>query len=67
MIRTNVVLDNQILDKAKHLTGITTTKNLLHYANLEIIRHKRQKDLLKLKGSISWEGNLAHSRLGRIY
>lgn len=62
MVRTNIVLDVSILDKAKSLTGIRTTKAVVDYALKELVRHKRQKDLLKLKGNINWEGDLDRSR-----
>lgn len=65
MIRTNVVLDTNVLGKAKNLTGIKTTKEIIHYALKELVRHKRQKDVLKLKGRVDWKGNLDDSRLGR--
>ncbi len=65
MIRTNIVLDNGVLGKAKHLTGFKTTRAVVHYALKELVRHKRQKDLLTLKGKVIWEGNLATSRIGR--
>jgi len=65
MHRTNVVLDTSVLGKAKILTGIKTTKDIIHYALKELVRHKRQKELLKLKGSVDWKGDLNSSRLGR--
>ena len=65
MIRTNVVLDDGVLGKAKHLTGFKTTRAVIQYALKELVRHKRQKDLLRLRGKVSWAGNLGESRLGR--
>ena len=63
MVRTNIVLDPSILDRAKDLTGIRTTKGVVDYALKELVRHKRQRDLIKLKGKIKWEGDLSRSRL----
>ncbi len=65
MIRTNIVLDDGVLGKAKNLTGLKTTRAVIHHALKELVRHKRQKDLLQLKGNVSWQGNLETSRIGR--
>ena len=62
MGRTNVVLDDDLVTKAKSLTGIKTIRQLIDYALQELIRHKRQKELLKLKGKIDWQGNLDEMR-----
>jgi len=65
MRRTNVVLDDTLVAKAKALTGIATTRELLDHALRELVRHKRQRDLLKLRGKVDWEGDLDAMRRGR--
>jgi Arc/MetJ family transcription regulator len=66
MGRTNVILDDELVDKAKSMTGIRTIRELVHHALRELVRHKRQRDLLKLQGTIEWEGNLDELRQGRM-
>jgi Arc/MetJ family transcription regulator len=66
MRRTNVVLDEKMVGRAKQLTGIKVTRQLLDYALRELLRHRRQRDLLKLRGNVDWEGDLAEMRLGRF-
>ena len=58
MGRTNVVLDDELVEECQQLTGITTRRALIDYALHELLRHGRQRQLLELKGSIKWEGNL---------
>jgi Arc/MetJ family transcription regulator len=65
MRRTSVVLDEELLGEAKKLTGITTTRQLVDHALRELIRLGRQRDILKLKGKIHWEGDLDQMRGGR--
>jgi Arc/MetJ family transcription regulator len=65
MKRTCVVLDEKVIARAKRLTGIKATRQLLDYALRELIRHQRQLDIFKLKGKIDWEGDLAELRRGR--
>lgn len=65
MKRTNVVLDEELVGTAKTLTGIRTTRRVVDHALRELVRHRRQLRLLKLKGRIHWEGDLDEMRRGR--
>lgn len=65
MKRTNIVLDEELVDKAKELCGIKTTRRLVDHALRELVRHGRQRDLLKLRGNVDWEGDLDAMRRGR--
>jgi Arc/MetJ family transcription regulator len=67
MGRTNVVLNDDLVTKAKSLTGIKTIRQLIDYALHELVRHKRQKEILKLKGKINWQGNLDEMRESRQF
>ncbi len=57
-IRTNILLDKQLLDAALQSTGIKTRRELIDYALRELVRHQQQRRLLSLKGNIQWEGDL---------
>ncbi len=65
MGKTNVVLDDELIEECKKLTGIETRRELIDYALHEVRRRGRQKRLLELKGSVQWEGELARWREGR--
>jgi len=65
MGRTNIVLDEELVDKARSMTGIKTIRELVHHALRELVRHKRQRDLLKLRGKLDWEGDIDALRRGR--
>jgi Arc/MetJ family transcription regulator len=65
MGRTNVVLDDQLVAKCKKETGIRTIRALIEHALRELLRHKRQRKVLELKGTVHWEGNLGTWRKGR--
>jgi Arc/MetJ family transcription regulator len=66
MKRTNIVLDEKLVGKGMRLTGIATQKELIDYALRELVRRKEQKRILKLKGRVSWEGNLDQMRAHRF-
>lgn len=65
MSRTNIVLDDKLVNSALKITKLKTRRALVDYALREILRHAKQHDLLKLRGKIHWEGDLETSREGR--
>jgi Arc/MetJ family transcription regulator len=67
MKRTNVVLDEKIVGRAKKITGIKVTRQLLDYALRELLRRRQQRDILKLRGKLDWQGDLAEMRRGRSF
>ena len=65
MVRTNIVLDEKLVNEALKVTKIKTRRALIDYALHELLRHAKQAELLKLRGKIHWQGDLAASRQGR--
>ncbi len=65
MSRTNVVLDDRLVDDCQKTTGLKTRRALIDHALQELLRHERQKKVLELKGTVRWEGNLARWRKKR--
>ena len=65
MTRTNVVLDDKLVEKCLQATGIKTRRGLIDYALQELLRRENQKKLLELKGRIDWQGDLVSWRKGR--
>jgi Arc/MetJ family transcription regulator len=63
-MRTNIVLDDKLVNNCIKATGIKTKKSLIDYALKELLRHKEQKKILELKGKITWEGSLDEMRKG---
>ena len=58
MKRTNIVLDETLIQKGMRLTGLKTQRELVDYALRELVRRKEQKSLLKLRGQFKWDGDL---------
>jgi Arc/MetJ family transcription regulator len=65
MKRTNVILDEAVVGRGKRLTGIKTTRALIDHALRELVRRRRQRDILKLRGAVDWKGDLRQMRRGR--
>jgi Arc/MetJ family transcription regulator len=61
-MRTNVVLDDDLLREAFGLTGVRTKKDLIHLALEELIRVRRKKDLTELAGRIHFRKGFNHKR-----
>jgi Arc/MetJ family transcription regulator len=65
MKRTNVVLDDDLVEDCIKATGIKTRKAVIDHALRELLRRENQTKILDLKGNIDWEGNLDEWRQGR--
>ena len=64
-VRTNIVLDVNLVEAGLAATGLRTRRELVDFALRELLRHEQQKKLLALKGKVTWEGNLEAMRAGR--
>jgi Arc/MetJ family transcription regulator len=67
MKRTNIVLDEDLVARAKEATGIATTRQLVDHALHELLRLERQRSILKLRGRIDWQGDLSAMRRRRAF
>ncbi len=48
-MRTNIVLDDELLRKAAEIAGTKTKKSTVEYALKELIRQKAMQELLELR------------------
>lgn len=65
MLRTNIELDQELVNEAMKLTHLKTKKELVNYALKELVRKVKRKNLLSLEGKVKWEGNLYDMRKSR--
>jgi Arc/MetJ family transcription regulator len=64
-MRTNIVLDDVLVEEARKLTGIKTKKELIDEALRTLIRIRRQSEARSLRGKLHWEGDLDEMRQSR--
>jgi len=64
-MRTNIVIDDKLMDDALKATGLTTKKEAVELGLKTLIRLKKQERIRKFRGKISWEGDLAAMRKTR--
>ena len=53
-MRTNIVLDDHLMEEAFKLSGIKTKKKLIHLALKEFVDNQRRLSLLDLEGKIEF-------------
>jgi Arc/MetJ family transcription regulator len=64
-MRTNIDIDDDLLEEALRLTGLKTKKAVVEQGLRTLVRLKRQEDILSLVGKVRWEGDLDESRRDR--
>lgn len=65
MKRTNLVLDEHLLQEATRLAGERTYSRTVERALRDFVRRARARRILDLAGSGLWEGDLAEVREDR--
>lgn len=65
-MRTNIVLDDRLVEEAMHLSGIRTKREVVDAALHAFVRLQRQRAVLALEGAVSWEGDLNIVRTARF-
>jgi Arc/MetJ family transcription regulator len=66
-MRTNIDIDDELLDKAMRLAGTTTKKSTVEKALELLILSYEQRKVLELYGTVKWEGDLAEMRRDRDF
>ena len=61
-MRTNIEIDDQLMRTAMKLSNTKTKKETVEHTLRALIQREQQRRMLKLKGNVVWEGNLAEMR-----
>ena len=65
--KTNLLLDEELVETAKKLTGSRFTKDVVDLALRRLVRNARRRRILRLVGKVKWEGDLSEMRRGRRF
>jgi len=65
-MRTNIVIEEELIKKALEYTGLKTKKEVVNFALRELIQRKERKEILRFKGKLRWEGDLEEMRRSRF-
>ena len=63
-MRTNIVIDDQLMSEALKATGFSTKKEAVEEGLKLLVRRNKQQDIRKLRGKMKWEGDLDEMRGG---
>jgi Arc/MetJ family transcription regulator len=61
--RTNIVIDDSLMEKAMAVSGLTTKREVVEKALMEFVQHRVRKDLLELEGKIRFQDGYDHRAL----
>lgn len=61
-MRTNIVIDDDLMTSALNATGLKTKKDVVEQGLKLIIRRQEQQAIRGLHGKIKWDGNLEEMR-----
>jgi Arc/MetJ family transcription regulator len=62
-MRTNIVLDDELVKHAQELTGIKTKRAVVDQALRILVMVHERIGIRELRGKLKWEGDLDQSRL----
>ena len=66
MKRTNLMVDEEILDEAMRLTGERSWSAVVRRAVAELVQRAKARRILDLQGTGAWEGDLSAMRGDRV-
>ncbi len=62
-MRTNIVIDDALMNDAKQVSGFKTKKETIESALKLLIKVKSQSFIKKYRGKLKWEGDLESMRI----
>jgi len=57
-MRTNIVIDDTLMDLALKTTGLKTKKEVVEEALKLLLKVKKQSQLKSLRGKLTWESDI---------
>ncbi|MEJ2618679.1 MAG: type II toxin-antitoxin system VapB family antitoxin [Candidatus Thiodiazotropha sp.] len=61
-MRTNIVIDDDLMAQALKATGLETKKDVVEQGLKLLVKRSKQQSIRSLRGKIKWEGNLDEMR-----
>lgn len=61
-MRTNVVVDDDLMESALKLSGLKTKKDAIEEGLKLLVQVKRQREIKRFRGKLKWTGNLEAMR-----
>ncbi|WP_257281418.1 MULTISPECIES: type II toxin-antitoxin system VapB family antitoxin [unclassified Endozoicomonas] len=61
-MRTNIVIDDDLMAQALKATGLDTKKEVVEQGLKLLVKRSEQQSIRSLRGKITWEGDLDEMR-----
>lgn len=61
-MRTNIIIDDDLMSEVLKTTGLKTKKEAVEQGLRLLVKKSKQQNLRKLRGKLSWEGDLDEMR-----
>jgi len=61
-MRTNIVIDDQLMKEAKTASGLSTKKEIVEKGLELLIRLNKQSEIKNWRGKFKWDGDLDQMR-----
>ncbi|WP_234567941.1 type II toxin-antitoxin system VapB family antitoxin [Rhodohalobacter sp. 614A] len=61
-MRTNVVIDDDLMDEALKVSRLKTKKDAVEEGLKLLVQRKKQENIRNLRGKLSWSGDLEKMR-----
>ncbi len=62
-MRTNIEIDDKLMDEARRASGLRTKRATVEEALKLLVQTKKQAGIRRLRGKLQWEGSLDEIRL----
>jgi Arc/MetJ family transcription regulator len=61
-MRTNIVINDRLMDEALRLTGVKSKREVVELALKTLIQLKQQTQIKAYRGKLQWDGDLESMR-----
>ena len=65
VMRTNIVIDDELMAEVMEATGIQTKREAVEMGLKVLLRLKKQEGIRKYRGKLDWQGDLNDMRTDR--
>ena len=64
-MRTNIVIDDKLMKDTLKVTGLRTKREAVELGLRTLLRLRKQEEIRKYRGKLSWEGDIDAMRTGK--
>ena len=57
-MRTNIVIDDKLMNEALHLSGLKTKREVVELGLQTLLRLRKQDEIRAFRGKLAWHGDL---------